>query len=201
MVLTIPSAIALMIIPLPLVSVLFGRGETGADDVAAIAVAVAIYGLGLPAFVLQKVVQPLYFARGDTKTPFYYALVAMVINAGIAIGLAPTIGWIAPAIATTLAGWAMVALLWWGTRHMGNAARFDAQVRRRLPRIVLAAGVMGGVLYGATIVLGPALGTDGLRYVALTALIVIGLLSFALVGQVLGALSLSELRSAFRRGA
>ena len=53
--LTIPCAVALMIIPLPLVSVLFERGATGPDDSAAIAVAVAIYGLGLPAFVLQTV--------------------------------------------------------------------------------------------------------------------------------------------------
>ncbi|MEM7318302.1 MAG: murein biosynthesis integral membrane protein MurJ, partial [Pseudomonadota bacterium] len=49
--LTLPSAVALVVIPLPLVSVLFERGATGPDDSAAIALAVAIYGLGLPAFV------------------------------------------------------------------------------------------------------------------------------------------------------
>ncbi len=48
---------------MPLVSVLFERGRFGPDDTAATALAVAVYGLGLPAFVLQKVLQPLFFAR------------------------------------------------------------------------------------------------------------------------------------------
>ena len=104
--LTIPAAVALIVIPLPVVSVLFERGATGADDSAAIAAAVAIYGLGLPAFVLQKVLQPLFFAREDTKSPFRFAVWAMIVNAAVAVGLAPFIGWIAPAVGTSVAGWA-----------------------------------------------------------------------------------------------
>ena len=71
-------------IPLPLVSVLFERGAFAADDTAATALAVAVYGAGLPAFVMQKVLQPLYFAREDTRSPFYFALAALVVNAAIA---------------------------------------------------------------------------------------------------------------------
>jgi putative peptidoglycan lipid II flippase len=79
--LTVPAAVALVVIPLPLVSVLFERGRFGPDDAAATAAALAIYGLGLPAFVLQKVLQPLFFAREDTRRPFYYALGSLVVNA------------------------------------------------------------------------------------------------------------------------
>jgi peptidoglycan biosynthesis protein MviN/MurJ (putative lipid II flippase) len=61
----VPAAVALAVIPLPLVSVLFERGAFGADDAAATALAVAIYGAGLPAFVLQKVLPAaLLRARG-----------------------------------------------------------------------------------------------------------------------------------------
>ncbi|MEL6646446.1 MAG: murein biosynthesis integral membrane protein MurJ, partial [Pseudomonadota bacterium] len=117
--LTIPCAVALMVIPLPIVSVLFERGAFDTDDTAATALAVTIYGLGLPAFVLQKILQPLFFAREDTRSPFRYAVVAMVINAVLAVGLAGFIGWIASAIATTAAAWAMVWLLARGARPMG----------------------------------------------------------------------------------
>ena len=55
--------------PLPLVSALFEHGETSRQDALAISYATAIYGLGLPAFMIQKLLQPLYFAREDTKTP------------------------------------------------------------------------------------------------------------------------------------
>ncbi|MCL4676851.1 MAG: murein biosynthesis integral membrane protein MurJ, partial [Pararhodobacter sp.] len=119
--LTVPSAVALIVAAEPLISVLFQRGAFEAGDTAATALALAIYGSGLPAFVLHKVLQPLYFAREDTRTPFRYAVVSMIVNAAIAVGLMPFIGYLAAALGTTLAGWAMVAQLWWGARRMGDA--------------------------------------------------------------------------------
>ena len=197
--LTIPASIALIVIPFPVVSVLFERGKTGPDDAAAIAVAVSIYGLGLPAFVIQKFIQPLYFAREDTRSPFRFALVAMVVNAALAIGLSPVIGWIAPAIAATVAGWTMVALLMIGARRMGDVARFDAQLRRRIWRIVAASVVMGGFLWAGNIALSPALGMPGVRYIALTALITMGIVAYFIVGNFFGAFKLSEFKKAIRR--
>ncbi|PIE13386.1 MAG: murein biosynthesis integral membrane protein MurJ [Rhodobacterales bacterium] len=198
--LTIPSAVALVVIPLPLVSVLFERGNHTADDSAAIAFAVAIYGLGLPAFVLQKVLQPLFFSREDTRRPFHYALVAMVVNAVIAIGLFPTIGWIAPAFATTIAGWAMVALLALGARQYGAVARFDARFHRRLWRILAASLVMGAVLWALNLLLIGLLGLPGWRYLGFLILIAGGMISYFLTGQALGAFALHEFKSALRRG-
>ena len=197
--LTIPSAVALMIIPLPLVSVLFERGAATAQDSAAIALAVAIYGLGLPAFVLQKIMQPIYFAREDTKRPFHYALVSMVVNAGLAIGLAPVIGWFAPAIATTLAAWVMVVQLHIGARTYGDVARFDDRFRKRIWRMVLASAIMGAVLWVTAALLTPFLGIAWWRALALAVLIAIGMASYFVAGQLFGAFRLSEFKAAMRR--
>lgn len=197
--LTVPCAVALVVVPLPLVSVLFERGAFKSDDSAATALAVAVYGLGLPAFVLQKVLQPLYFAREDTRRPFRYALFAMVVNAAFAVGLAFVLGWIAAAIATTVAGWAMVWLLLRGSRSYGEVAQFDDRFRRRIWRIVFASALMGCVLWGASALLGPLFALAGWRWLALLLLIGAGLLSYFLSGQALGAFRLSEFRSAMRR--
>ena len=199
LVLTVPCAAALVAIPGPLSSVLFERGATGPDDITAIALAVAVYGAGLPAFVLQKVLQPVFFAREDTKTPFHYAVVAMVLNAVIAIGAAPFIGWIASAWATTLAAWAMVALLAIGGRRFGDVARFDARFRRRVPRIVLASAVMGGALWGTNLILAPFLSMNGVRYLALLALVVIGAIVYFAAAHLFGAFRINELKAAMRR--
>ncbi len=196
---TIPCAVALMVIPLPLVSTLFERGGFGTDDTAATALAVAIYGLGLPAFVLQKILQPVFFAREDTRSPFHYAVVAMVVNAAVAIGLAFYLDWIAAAIATTLAGWAMVWLLFRGARRFGEVARFDDRFRKRLWRIMLASALMGAVLWAVWVAMIPLFGTSGLRWIALLVLISIGSLSYFGFGQLLGAFRMSELRAAIRR--
>ncbi|WP_172298775.1 murein biosynthesis integral membrane protein MurJ [Pseudoruegeria sp. HB172150] len=197
--LTIPAAVALVVIPLPLVQVLFQRGAFGPDDTAATALATAVYGLGLPAFVLQKVLQPLFFARENTKAPFYYALAAMLVNAGVAIGLAPVIGYIAAAFGTTLAGWAMVGLLWAGSRRMGDAARLDDRFRRRIWRILLAAALMGALLWAVNLVLGPLFGAGRLRYLALAILVATGIVGYFLIGHLLGAFRFSEFRNTLRR--
>lgn len=199
MALTLPAAVALIVISVPLVSVLFQRGAFGADDTAETALALAVYGAGLPAFVMQKVLQPLYFAREDTKSPFRFAVVAMVVNAAVAIGLAFVLGFVGAAIGTTVAAWVMVWLLRRGVKPMGEVAQFDARYRRRLWRIALAAIGMGGVLWAAGLVLGPSLGTEGWRYLALVLLVGLGLISYYLFGRLLGAFNLSEIRGALRR--
>jgi putative peptidoglycan lipid II flippase len=198
--LTIPSAVALMVIPLTLVSILFERGASGTDDSAAIATAVMIYGLGLPAFVLQKIVQPLYFAREDTRRPFYFAIIAMLINAGLAVGLAPVANWLAPAIAATVAGWAMYAMLAVGARGFGDAARVDARFRKRIWRIIAASLLMGVALWFFNIQFSALLSLPWWRGLGLLILMVIGALVYFGSGQMLGAFKLSEFKAAMRRG-
>lgn len=197
--LTIPAAVALMAIPMPLVSVLFERGSFDRADALATAMAVAIYGAGLPAFVLQKVVQPLYFAREDTKSPFRFALYGMVANAVLAVGLQFAFGYLAAALGATVAGWIMLALLLNGTRNMGAAARLDARLRKRAGRIAMASAIMGGALILGAWILGEALYTPGLRYVALTLLIAWGGVAYFVAAGWLGAITLAELKSMLRR--
>ncbi|WP_093322281.1 murein biosynthesis integral membrane protein MurJ [Shimia haliotis] len=199
MFLTIPCAVAFLVVPLPIVSVLFERGETGADDSAAIAVALSIYAIGLPAFVLQKLLQPLYFARHDTRSPFRFAVWAMVVNAGLSFGLAPFIEWLAPAIAATVAAWVMIAQLGWGARKFGKTAKFDARLRKRLWRIVACSVVMGAALWWLWIALIPWLGSPGWRYIALTVLVAGGAAVYFAMARLIGAFSKSDLKQAARR--
>ena len=190
MALSLPSAIALVVVPGLLVGVLFERGAFGAADTAATAMAVAIYGIGLPAFVLQKVISPLFFAREDTRRPFYYAVVSMLINLGLAIGLMPWLGYLAAPVATTSAAWAMLGLLMLGARRFGTSGQMDARLRRRVPRQILAAMVMGAVIFGLGWVLAPwlAAGT-GLRFAALGFVVLVGAISYGGVLFAIGGLA------------
>ncbi|SNT18809.1 murein biosynthesis integral membrane protein MurJ [Tropicimonas sediminicola] len=197
--LTLPAAVALVVIAEPIVSVLYQRGAFGAEAAARTALVTAIYGLGLPAFVLQKVFQPLYFARHDTRTPFNYALVAMVLNAVIAIGGSYFFGFYAAAWATTLAAWAMVLLLWRGSRRMGEAVMLDDRLKRRSWRVLVACGVMAACLLATEWALGDALYQSGVRYAALLVLVGVGIVSYFGAAQLVGATQLTEIRRAMRR--
>ncbi len=197
--LTVPAAVALVVIAYPIISVLLQRGAFGAEATANTAMALAVYGLGLPAFVLHKVLQPLYFAREDTRSPFRFAVVSMIVNAVIAIGLMPLIGFLAAAIATSVSAWVMVGQLWFGSRGMGDAARLDARLRYRLPRIIAASLIMGITLWLGMIGLADMLLLPRLRSIALLALILAGMVVYFVMATALGAMNLTELKSALRR--
>lgn len=197
--LTLPAAVALIAIPLPLVSVLFERGAFTNSDSVSTAYAVAIYGLGLPAFVLLKTVTPLYFAREDTKTPFKYAVVSMLVNAAIAIGLAGTMGYLAAALGTTLAAWANFWLLWRGTRAMDGAAQIDARLAAAAPRILAAALLMGAVIWAVATAAQSWFSVGMLRYGALAGLIAIGAFIYAIAVVSLGGVNVAQLKAGLRR--
>ena len=158
-----------------------------------------IYGAGLPAFVLQKVLSPIYFAREDTRTPFRFALVSMLVNALIAIGLAPVMGYLSAALATTTAGWVMFGLLYRGATRIDGGIEPDARLRRTVPRLLLSSLVMAGVLVAGAAILSQALGTHAIRYLALALLVLVGMAIYGLTCSVSGAFTLSDLKRTLRR--
>ena len=197
--LTLPAAVALMVIAWPIISVLFQRGEYGPEATANTALALAAYGAGLPAFVLHKVLQPLFYAREDTTSPFRYAVWSMMVNAVLALALLPLIGWLAAAVATTVSAWVMVWQLWRGSRTMGDAARLDDRFIARVPRIVAASALMGLVLWALSVALAGPLATPGIRTAALGAMILAAMVVYFGTVLLIGGMSWAELRGAFRR--
>lgn len=194
--LTLPAAFAIAVIAEPMVATLFERGEFTAHDTSQTAKALIVYALGLPAFVLQKILQPLYFAREDTRTPFRFAAMSMVVNAVVAFGLMSMIGFLAAAIGTTVAAWVMVGQLWWGTRSMGQAARADARLLRAAPRIVLASALMALALW----FMEGWIDAAGIgRIPGLAILVFGGAAIYFTLSFVSGAYRLSELKAAVRR--
>jgi putative peptidoglycan lipid II flippase len=197
---TLPAAVALAVLAEPLCSVLYQRGAFSDQDTQATALVLAIYGVGLPAFVLHKVLQPLFYAREDSRSPFRFAVVSMIINAALAVGMLPYIGFSAAAWATTLSGWVMVGQLWLGSRRMGPEARFDARFMQRLPRIIAACVIMGAVLWAAAWALTPALHLPLWRYLALAGLCGVGIVAYFGAGTALGAFKLKDFAALRRRG-
>ncbi|MDB6177503.1 murein biosynthesis integral membrane protein MurJ [Paracoccus sp. Z330] len=194
--LTLPSAFAIAVIAEPMVATLFQRGQFTAHDTVQTANALIVYALGLPAFVLQKILQPLYFAREDTRSPFRFALLSMVVNAVIAFGLMPFIGFLAAALGTTIAAWIMVGQLWLGTRAMGQAAQADARLLRAVPRMVLASAMMAAALWFTK---GWLAAAEIGRIPGLAILVFGGAALYFALSFATGAYRLSELKAAVKR--
>ena len=196
--LTLPATVALIVLPGLVTAVLFEHGAFTASDTAATAAALAIYAFGLPAFVLQKVLQPAYFAREDTRTPLRCALVSMVVNVVIAVGGAPFAGYLAAAVGTTVAGWVNLVLLWRATRGLGGEVAIDARLAKRWPRILAASLAMGVLVLGLAEAQAALL--PGWRAPGLVLIVVAGAVGYAAAAAALGAFRIREVRAAMSRG-
>jgi putative peptidoglycan lipid II flippase len=197
--LALPAAVGLAAAAHPILSVLFQHGKFTATDTAATAPALAAYALGLPAFVLVKVLVPGFLARQDTKTPVQIAAAAMVVNVTLTVALGLTFAQLGVALALTLAGWvnalALLALL-----HRRGHFAFDRRAKRALPRILLAALGMGGLVLGLEYLLAaPPTGQFLLQVAALALLVIAGLAGFAALVLLLGVVDRRELMRRFRR--
>jgi putative peptidoglycan lipid II flippase len=151
MFLTVPAAVALAVIPNQIIAVLFERGAFGPNDTRAVAAALAIFALGLPAFVMIKVFSPAFFAREDTKTPMRIAGLSLTLNTIGSVGLFflfRYLGWmphLGIAVATVFGGWLNALLLWRALSQRGYFTT-DTRLRRSLPMVLVASGLMGMAL-------------------------------------------------------
>lgn len=199
--LTLPAAAALVAIAGPIVSVLFERGAFSTAAAGATANALAAFALGLPAYVLIKALTPGFFARQDTTTPVRIAVVAMILNVVLALGLMQILAHVGIALATAISAWINAMALGLTLRRRGHL-EIDDRLRRRLPRVVLAAAVMAAALLLLDRLLaGPLAGAPAERIAALVALVAGGLAVFGLLAHLLGVLRLTELRGLLRRRA
>jgi putative peptidoglycan lipid II flippase len=198
--LTLPAAVALLVIPHPILTVLFEHGAFAASDTAATAPALAAYAVGLPAFVAVKVLQPAYFAREDTRTPMWYGAVSVAVNIAAAFALFYFYGYVGIAAATSIAAWVNTAMLAWTLRQRGHL-RPDALFNRRLPLLALASVLMGIGLYGMAWFLSSTF-TDPSILVQVGGLVLLvstGLALFALICHLTGAVDGGRVLSVLRR--
>jgi putative peptidoglycan lipid II flippase len=196
--LTLPAMAGLMLLAGPIVAVLFERGAFDAAAASATAQALVAFALGLPAFVLVKVLAPGWFAREDTTTPVVVAAAALGLNLVLNVALMPVLAHVGIALATSLAGWLNAGLLAALLLRRDGIALTPA-LRRRLAGLGGAVGVMAlAIGLGRHALAGALAGGAPLAAAALAGLIVGGALVFAIAAQLLGALDAGALWRALR---
>ncbi len=201
MLLTIPAAAALAAMPGPIISTLFQHGAFSADDAKATTSALAAFALGLPSFVLIKVLSPGFFAREDTKTPMRFAGLSVAVNVAGSLILFYLIGFVGIAIATSLAGWVNAGALGVTLYRRGHLP-FDARLKRRIPAILFSSLVMAAVLWGMGFYLADSFASPiplPIRATLLAGMIFGGMASFWAAAEFSGAAHLGEVLARFRK--
>ena len=140
--LSIPATVALLIASEEIISSLFGYGSFDKESVENSAQALFYFGLGLPAFSLIKVFSTFFFARHETKIPFYVSLISVLLNIFISVIFFKEIGFLIIPMATTISSWFNAISLFIILKNK-KLFNFNLIFIKRFIRILIASFLMG----------------------------------------------------------
>jgi putative peptidoglycan lipid II flippase len=199
--LTLPATVALVLCGAPIAAALFEHGKFTAQDTTFTAQALAAFSIGLPSYILVKVLTPGFYARQDTRTPVRYATISMVVNLVLNLALIVPLKHMGPPLATALASTVNTFLLYRMLRKRGHFVP-DHRLRRRAWRLAASALAMGVVLWLLQGQLIPYThGSWAIRTGAMVVLVAAGGLVYAVATFALGAFTRDDLSFLRRRRA
>ncbi len=181
-----PALAGLMVLAQPIIMVLFMRGEFDQQTVLQVSMALFAYLSGLLSFMFIKILAPGYYARQDTKTPVKIGIIAMVANMIFNLMLAPFIGYVGLALATSLSATLNAWLLYRGLKSQG-VYQLSTNTLMFIGKLVLSAGVMALVVYQLSSNFDVWLAMNFLKQVEqLTLCIIAGIASYLIMIILLG---------------
>jgi putative peptidoglycan lipid II flippase len=142
----LPAMVALVVLPEPLLVLLFNNGEFTSEDVRQASYSLMAYAAGLPAFMLIKILAPAFFSRQNTKTPVKIGIQAMVWNMVFNLLLIVPLAHVGLAAATSLSAWLNASLLAWHLHKDSHLPRMSSLLPT-ISRTVIASLIMGGLLW------------------------------------------------------
>ena len=190
--LALPATAALIVGAEPIIRGLLQYGAFTAQDSINTSWALAAFSVGCPAYILTKVLTPGFHARSDMKTPLKFALVSMAVNLALNLILIWPLKHIGPPLATAIASWVNVTLLYLALRKRGHF-EMDRALISHIVRLAIAALLMAAALFAATPFIQPFLGGNfEHRVLGLALLVGGGFLVYTLAALVTRAYSLHD---------
>jgi len=191
--LSIPAAIALLIASEEIISSLFGYGSFDELSVQNSAKALFYFAIGLPAFSLIKVFSAFFFARHNTKIPFYISLTSVFLNILISITLFKEVGFLIIPIATTISSWFNAILLFVFLRTK-NLFSFNLVFINRFIKISISS-IMMGIFFNYVIHFfnDKLIYQESLKSIYLVGAVILGLMFYLVIAILIKAFKRSDI--------
>ncbi len=192
--LSVPAATALILASDQIITSLFGYGSFNNESVINTAIALTFFAFGVPAFSILKIFSNFFFARNDTKTPFYLSVVSVTLNIIISVSLFSKFGFVIIPIATSISSWINVFMHFYFIKRRSLHV-FDNQFVYKFPRMILSVVVMGIVLY---LLLGFFSDkfdyNESWKFIYLFIIVIISLISYFLISNFSGAFKFKDIK-------
>ncbi len=191
--LSLPCLTAILVIAKPLIYTLFQRGEFSINDTDKTVPALIMLSLGIPAYVLNKILVSSFFANENTKTPFRISIVCLFTNTIGNIILIQFFSYVGVCIATSVTAWINLLLLIYYS-HKTNIFKFDIVVKVKILRIILSNAFLYIFLYSANKMLDPYLYNHSLSKIAFIGMFAAAIILYLYALSATNTFSLLELK-------
>ena len=142
--LNVPATVGLFVLAVPIVRVIYERGEFTAADTQATAAALQFYAIGLLAYSVVRIVSPVFYALGRNRTPVVVSVITVLVNASLNVALVRVLGFRGLALGTSIAAlFNAVVLVTLLRRHLGGL--HEGRILASFARMLVAAALMGVV--------------------------------------------------------
>jgi len=192
--LSIPAATALVLASDEIITSLFGYGSFDIESVNNTAIALTFFAFGVPAFSILKIFSNFFFARNDTKLPFYLSVVSVFINILISVSLFGRLGFVIIPIATSISSWINVFLHFYFIKKK-DFHSFDSKFIYKFTRTLLSVVVMGIVLYLLLGFFSDKFNyNESWKFIYLFIIVLISLFSYLLISNFSGAFKFKDIK-------
>ncbi len=179
---TIPAAVGLFVLSEPLVRLLFEHGVFDSRSTQMTAVALNFYVLGLFAQGAYNIINRTYFALQDTKTPVKVGFCTVLLNIIFSLILIRYLAHGGLALATSIAATCNLVIIYYLLRKRLNTLP-EKELFTTMGKIILAALIMGIIVYTANIFLGNILDPVSIKdqFLHVGGCVILGLFVFAIL--------------------
>ncbi len=108
---TVPASVGLLVLRVPIIGVLFQRGEFDRAATEGTAFALLFYSLGICAIVGVRLTASVFYAMQDTKTPVKTASLSLILNLLLSVLLMRYLGHGGIALAMAVSSWINFSML------------------------------------------------------------------------------------------
>jgi putative peptidoglycan lipid II flippase len=192
--LSVPAATALILASDQIITSLFGYGSFNNESVINTAIALTFFAFGVPAFSILKIFSNFFFARNDTKTPFYLSVASVTLNIIISVSLFSKFGFVIIPIATSISSWINVFMHFYFIKRR-NLHIFDNKFVYKFPRMILSVVVMGIILYLLLGFFSDKFNyNESWKFIYLFIIVIISLISYFLISNFSGAFKFKDIK-------
>jgi putative peptidoglycan lipid II flippase len=147
LIISVPASVGLCILADWIVSIIYQRGAFSSADTLKTSACLLCFSLGLPAFILNKILGPIFYANNDQQSPFKISLYSLVFDVLMSFILMRLLGFYGIALASSLSAWFNCYLL---LRICKRKMYFDISaidIWRFMARLSVASAIMGIILF------------------------------------------------------